>query len=98
MIVQPRSVNVSLNGVAEFSCRGIGSLLGWSQNTVELTNGKDGVTTTHETVDASQDLLMSTLSLPVSSINASNITCTAARTQPLVKNESEPALLLVQGV
>ena len=94
--IPPRSVNVSLNGVAQFNCSGIGSLLVWSRDGTDLVNG-NGIAITTVTIDASEDLLMSTLSLPVSSTNASNITCSVGRTSPLLKNESDPALLLVQG-
>ena len=49
-------------------------------------------------VDESQSIRMSTLRVPVSSVDdATNITCTAIKNSPLSSDESAPALLQVQG-
>ena len=97
--IPPRSVNISLNGVAEFNCTGVASGFVWESNGMEVIN--DGIRTliSHAiSVDAANGIRMSTLRMKVSSTdNATNITCTALKSSPLSSNRSAPALLLVQG-
>ena len=51
------------------------------------------------TVNATEGIFVSSLLVTVSSAdNATNITCIAINLQSLMVNESEPALLLVQGI
>ena len=101
VIIPPQSVNISLNGVAEFNCTGVATGFVWEADGVELKD--DGMDTNLNisqaiTVDATNGIIMSTLRLKVTSTdNATNITCTALRFTPLSSNKSEPALLLVQG-
>ena len=99
--VPPKSVNISLNGEAEFNCTGIGSTFFWKANGTELSNdGKKIFIAPPLLVDEVQDLKISTLRVTVASTdNATNITCTAIKLDPFsISNESEPALLLVQGI
>ena len=97
--VPPKSVNVSLNEEAEFTCTGIGSTFFWKANGTQLSNGENIFITPPLLLDEVQGLKMSTLRVTVTSTdNATNITCTAIKLDPFsISNESEPALLLVQG-
>ena len=50
-------------------------------------------------VNQTQGIQMSTLQLTASIVdNVTNITCIALSTSPLSSDESEPALLMVQGI
>ena len=94
IIIPPQSVNVSLNGVAEFNCTAVTTSFVWRANGIDITDGISPITVVNE----SQSIRMSTLTVQVSSINdATNITCTAIRPDPLSADESAPGLLLVQG-
>ena len=93
--VPPKSVNISLNSVAEFDCTGVAAIFTWNINGVQVISSNDLQIIT---VNVAQGILMSTLRMTVSSTNALNITCEAIKQPPsLSKNESQPALLLVQG-
>ena len=100
--IPPKSVNISLNGEAEFNCTGIGNTFFWKANGTQLSNGeKHFIAPAPSLVDEVLGLHMSTLRVTVASTdNATIITCTAVKLSPVVSisNESEPALLLVQGV
>ena len=98
IIVLPQPVNTSISEVAGFNCTAIANVIIWKANGVALqdTNRIE----IFETVNALQGIFMSTLTISVSSVdNATNITCIAAsvKNSMTAVNESEPALLLVQG-
>ena len=95
----PQSVNISLNGVAEFNCTGVASGFVWEADGVEVKDdGMDTLISQADSVDASNGITMSTLRMKVTSTdNATNITCTALKLTPLSSDKSAPALLLVQG-
>ena len=97
--IPPQSVNISLNGVAEFNCTGVASDFVWEANGVEVKDdGIDTLIAQVISVDASSGITMSTLRMKVTSTdNATNITCTAFKLTPLSSDKSAPALLLVQG-
>ena len=97
--IPPRSVNVSLNGVAEFNCTGVASGFVWEANGMEVKDDGIGTFISHViSVDAANGIRMSTLRMKVSSTdNATNITCTTLKSSPLSSDKSGPALLLVQG-
>ena len=99
--ISPKSVNISLNGEAEFNCTGIGNTFFWKANGTELSNGeKYFLTLVPLLLDEVQGLRMSMLRVTVTSTdNATNITCTVIKLSPFsISNESKPALLLVQGI
>ena len=94
--IPPQSVNISLNGVAEFNCTGVASGFVWEADGVELKD--DGMDTLISQVISVGASTMSTLRMKVTSTdNATNITCTALKLTPLSSDKSAPALLLVQG-
>ena len=75
----------------------MGSTFFWKANGTNLSNNKKiFITPVPLLVDG---LRMSMLRIVVASTdNATNITCTAVKLDPFsISNESEPALLLVQG-
>ena len=92
--IPPKSLNISLNEVAEFNCTAVANAFVWRKNRMDITTG---ITTV--VVDQVQSVGMSTLRMTVSSLmdNAANITCTAVKSIPFSNDESEPALLLIQG-
>ena len=100
IITPPQSLNISLNEVAEFNCTGIAETIAWKANGEEIVNnGETIVIPTAIVVNQTQGILMSTVLLTASIVdNVTNITCIALSTSPLSSDESEPALLLVQGL
>ena len=94
----PQSVNISLNGVAVFNCTYVPLLIWLADGVDQIVNGSNGykfstmpyglpnIRTTTLEVTASMDK------------NNTNITCTAISRSPLSKSDSEPALLLIQGM
>ena len=96
--IPPRSVNISINEVAEFNCTAAASGLIWKSNGQQIHNGDSGVVIT-PTQTLSENIRMSTLRMTVTSTdNATNITCIAYSKPPTLSAESGPALLLVQGM
>ena len=96
IIIPPNSVNVSLKGVAEFNCTATASTFIWKANGQVIVSN-DAIVTVDETNEVT--VRMSTLRVMVTSIdNSSNITCEAITLTPFAKDESDPALLLVQGI
>ena len=94
----PQSVNVSINGVAEFTCTAIATSITWTANGQQLSN-IDGVSIATVAVDKTRNIRISTLRIPVSSTDdATNITCHAIVLTPISSVESSPVLLLVQGI
>ena len=96
--IPPRAVNVSISGAAEFTCTAIATAFIWEANRVGIDEGNEIAVTTI-VLNKAQDLRMSTLRIVVSSssYNAVNITCIAVSLSPFTSEESDPALLLVQG-
>ena len=97
--IPPKSVNVSLNGVAEFNCTAVAANFVWKKNGMDVNNGI-GTVIKDTIVNEVQSIRKSMLKLTVSSVIdiASNITCTAVKNSPFSNDESEPAILLVQGI
>ena len=96
--IPPRAINVSINEVAEFNCTAVGNSLFWRANGIEIDE-EMGTTLTIVLVDGTEGIRRSTLRMSVSSTDsAANITCTAVSASPLSSDESDPALLLVQGI
>ena len=99
ILAHPKSVNVSLNGVAKFNCTAVVSAtIVWKKNGIDVNNGI-GIAITETVVNEMQNIRTSSLKLMVSSLEnkTANITCTAVKLSPFSKDESEPALLFVQG-
>ena len=94
--IPPQSVNVSLNEVVEFNCTGVANTFVWKVNEIEINN-MEGFFIRQVTLAAEKSIRTSFMTMTVSSINATNITCTALKTSPLSNDESAPALMLVQG-
>ena len=93
--IPPRAVNVSINGVAEFTCTAVANSFAWEANGQQRDNEK-GIVITSVLVN---EVHISTFRMTVSSTdNATNITCIAFRLTPLSSDVSNPALLLVQGI
>ena len=80
--------------MAEFTCTAVGTSLFWRANGIEIDE-EMGTTLTTVLVDGTEGIRRSTLR--TSTDNAANITCTAISASPLASDESDPALLLVQG-
>ena len=98
IIIPPQSVNISINEIAEFNCTAIASTFIWKANGITLKNTIQTQISSPTAVNSTQGILMSSLLVTVSSAdNATNITCTAFSKLPVL-NESEPAILLVQGI
>ena len=96
--IPPHSVNVSLNEVAEFNCTGVANTFFWKANTLFLSNNGNEIFIS-PIIALDHDIRMSTLKVKVSSVdNATNITCSAITLTTFIIDESEPALLLVQGI
>ena len=94
----PRPVNVSVNGVANFSCTAVAQAFRWEANGVQIDNTEE---ISINTVKEDGELRRSILSIKISSTdNATNITCTAISFESTVTctNVSASALLLVQGM
>ena len=100
IITPPQSLNISLNGVAEFNCTGTAETIILKANGEEIANnGETIVIPSLIVVNQTQGILISTLLLTASIIdNVTNITCIALTTSPISWDESEPALLMVQGL
>ena len=93
--IPPQSVNISINGVAEFNCTAVANAFSWRANGQEIISGKGFVITY---VFLALYIRMSTLRMMVSSTdNATNITCLVISLSPFSFDISDPALLLVQG-
>ena len=88
--------------MAEFNCTGVCKDLIWMDNGHQLHDGDNGdrVNITHAIpVNLSQNVRMSILRMTVTSAdNAVKITCIASWLKPISSDESDPALLLVQGM
>ena len=96
--IPPQAVNVSINGVAEFTCTAVANSFTWHANGQQLSD-RDGVSRTTVAVEEARDIRKSTLKMAVTATdNATNITCTAILLSPLSSDESKPVLLLVQGI
>ena len=96
--IPPHSLNVSLNEVAEFNCTAFANTFLWIANNQSIVINNGIEISPVIPVDEAINLRMSKLRVPVSAIdNATNITCSAVILDPLTIDESEPALLLVQG-
>ena len=93
----PKSVNVSLHGEAEFTCTAIANTFVWKANDTELKNSDAILIIPVILLDEVQGIRMSTLRMTVSSTDSVNITCNAISLSPLSSDESEPALMMVQG-
>ena len=100
ILIPPKSVNVSLLGVAEFNCTGIATDFIWKIDGVDvISNGDSLIKTPATTLNEAQDIRMSTLRVTdFSTDNTTNVTCTAVVVSPLSSDESEPALLMIQGI
>ena len=85
--------------MAEFNCTGVASDLVWKKNGAEVIHNGMEIVITQVVVNEMQSIRLSTMRVMVSSLdsNGANITCTAVKISPLSNDESEPALLLVQG-
>ena len=84
--------------MAVFTCTAVGNSLFWRANGIEIDE-EMGTTLTIVLVDGTEGVRRSTLRMSVSSTdNAANITCTAISVSPLSSDESDPVLLLVQGI
>ena len=89
-------MNTTLNGVAFFNCTYVGDNFQWYTNGQKIFKGTSGFT--FNETKLSQDLKMTTLSVVTSlDKNNTNITCTAFA-YGSETFESEPALLLLQGI
>ena len=98
IIIPPRAVNVSINEVAAFTCTAVGDSFVWIANGIDIDEEVGTILTT-VLVDEMEGIRRSTVRIPVSSTdNSANITCIAVSFSPLSKDESDPALLLVQGI
>ena len=96
--IPPRSVNISLNGVAEFNCTGSADTFIWESNEEPIGN-EMGIVISTTTVNEANSIRMSVLRVTASSFDVSkNITCTAISLNPLSTVKSEPAILMVQGI
>ena len=83
--------------MAEFTCTAVASAIIWRANGQQIDEG-DVVKITTVLVNGTLSIRKSTLELTVSSTDdATNITCTAI-TESSTSPESDPVLLLVQGV
>ena len=92
LLHSPQSVNVSLNEVAEFNCTANSDNIVWRTNGVDVNSGQILF------IEIAQSIYLSTMkSNALASLDNTNITCTAVKLTPPSSNESEPALLLVQG-
>ena len=94
----PQSVNTTvmpINRVAIFNCTYVGDTLRWKANGQNIFDNHNGFAILE--VPVLHSLIISTLSV-VTSVdkNNTNITCTAISAD-LSFDESEPALLLLQG-
>ena len=100
ILIPPKSVNVSLVGVAEFNCTGIADDFIWKINGVDVvSNGDSLIQTPTTTLNEAQGIRMSTLRVTdLSTDNATNVTCTAVVESPLSSDKSVPALLMIQGI
>ena len=84
IIIPPRAVNASINGVAEFTCTGVANSFTWEANGLQLDNGPGVVIQPIIPVNETLNIRMSIFRIAVVSIkNATNITCTAFRSFPL---------------
>ena len=102
IVVPPRSVNISLNEVAEINCIAIATFTAWEVNGQPFDNAirSKGFDDSAPTVilNETQNLRMRTLRVVGSpDSNGANITCIAIQISPLSAATSEPALILVQG-
>ena len=84
--------------MAEFNCTGVASSFIWKANGTVLTSNELEIFVS-QLIAVEQDFRISTLKIKVSSVeNATKITCSAVSLDPFTTDESEPALLLVQGI
>ena len=92
--IPPRAVNVSINGVAEFTCTAVANSFAWEANGKQRDNEQDIIITSV----VINEVHTSTFRMKVSSTdNATNISCIAFLLTPLSSDGSSPVLLLVQG-
>ena len=93
----PQSVNTTVNRVAIINCTYVGDALRWKANGQNIFNNQNGFAI-FEVPLVSQGLIMSTLTVVTSlDKNNTNITCIAV-SEDHSFDESEPALLLLQGM
>ena len=96
--IPPRSVNISLNGVADFICTGSADAFIWELNKEQIGN-EMGIVISTTLVNEADNIRMSVLRITASTSDVSkNITCTAFSLNPLSTVKSEPAVLMVQGI
>ena len=97
IIKSPKSMNISLNGIALFTCIAIADIIDWNINGEPLDN-RSGFDKIIVPLNQTQSLLQSTLSAVGSPENNNiNIACVAFILTPLSIVSSEPALLRIQG-
>ena len=97
IVKSPQSVNISLNGMALFTCIAIADIIDWNINDEPLDD-RPGFDKTIVPLNQTQRLLRSTLRAVGSPENNNiNITCVAFTLTPLSIVSSEPALLRIQG-
>ena len=103
IVIPPRSVNISLNEVAEINCKAIATFINWEVNgqPFDDTTRSKGFDDSALIVilNVTQNLRISTLRVVGSpDSNGANITCIAIQLIPMISGAaSEPALILVQG-
>ena len=97
IIDPPQSVNISLNGIALFSCTGFAEFIRWNVNGNPLDN-RLGFKQITVLLNQTQSLRRSTLSVVASlQNNNTKIKCLAFNLSPLTFTNSEPAVLHIQG-
>ena len=97
--IPPQAVNTSINKVVEFNCTAVANGFTWYANGQQIDNGEGVAITPEIPVNENLNIRMSTLRMAVVSVNNStNITCIAFLLDPISSEESDPALLLVQGI
>ena len=82
--------------MAEFNCTAVANSFTWQANGQQIDNGEEAVITP-VLVNETKNIRMSTLTL-MSVSNSTNVTCTAIRVTNFSRADSDPALLLVQGI
>ena len=84
--------------MVEFTCTAVANGFAWEANGQQL-DSNEVVAIANVPVNEMQNLRMSTLRILVTSTdNATNITCIVVSLNPFTNDESDPVLLLVQGV
>lgn len=103
IIISPNAINISLNQEAVLSCKTVGEHISWTANgtSVYYVKHKDWmVSQLTEIVNSTQNIHLSKLKIRgTSNVNQTNLTCHVAQLSGnhYSNDESEPALVLVQG-